>query len=115
MTHPDLSKLSSRMRYAADVLEEFNTDHPNQYTADGWWRPSDLRKEAEHVEAEEREEAEKNAVVGGLARELLAGQSLCFPKREDLKSWDSASNALRANCLSIAEALIESGWHKECM
>ncbi|MFV8317170.1 hypothetical protein [Mycobacterium sp. 23] len=105
MSAPDLSKLSSRMRYAADVLEEFNTDHPNLYNADAPWRPSELLREAAHVEAEE-------ALVEQLARELFAAQRRCFPDRPDLEAWETAWGSTRQNCINLAEMLVESGWHK---
>ena len=70
MTEP----LSARMRVAANILEELNNRGNNQeavlYTSDAPWRPSELRREARHVEDEEQEEAERDLMVEELAEAL---------------------------------------------
>lgn len=101
MSAPDLSTRSARMRYAADVLEEFNTAHPDSYQPDGWWRPSDLRKEAEHQEAEEREQAELDAQVNTFACDLLS---------VGLRVGLVVSPGTH---LHTAKAMVEKGWRKE--
>jgi hypothetical protein len=51
--------LADEMRRAADAIEAFNQRNPDIYRTDCYWRPSQLRCEAEHVDAEEREKAER--------------------------------------------------------
>jgi hypothetical protein len=55
--------LAQRMRDAATTIEDFNRrgveGHLRIYNNDAYWRPSELRREAEHVDAEEREKAER--------------------------------------------------------
>lgn len=96
MTAPDLSKKSAQLRFAAAVMREFNTDHPEQYTEDGWWRPSDLEREAEHVEAEEREEAALQLQAQELAYRIqhLTGVPMGVGQ-------------------SAANLLIDEGWRRE--
>jgi hypothetical protein len=93
----DLSTLAQRMRFAAHILEEA-TGRINGDLGAGldWnWRPSELRNEAHHVEAEDRETAELEEQMLVLTGELL-----------DLGgvggSWGD-----------VARKLIENGWRKE--
>lgn len=113
MTATDVP-LSVQMLQAADTLQRFNTEYGDLYQPDAPWRPSELRREAKHREVEEREAADKAAAVEALARELLEAQHLCYPDREELESWELATPTVRQNCINLAEALIESGWRKEC-
>ena len=75
--------LSMRMRIAANTLEEFNHRLEKEnwgapgaagigafYSTDTGWRPSELRREARHVEDEEQEEAERDLMVEELAEAL---------------------------------------------
>jgi hypothetical protein len=97
------STLAQRMRLAAVTLEEFNRDHRDLYSIDAHWRPSELRREAEHVEAEEREKAEREEQVEELARDVFNGsyQNLVWPDSTN-------ANVYR----KWARAAVENGWHK---
>ena len=90
---PDLSTLPKRMRYAAQVLEE-----TNKRFRDGcclWsWSPSSLGKYAQKFEAEDREAAEREALLDKLINEMR-------PYCANIKEVKSA-----------ARKLIENGWHK---
>ena len=91
--------LSMRMRIAANILEEFNDRRDNggaiAYTGDAPWRPSELRREARHVEDEEQEATE---------REMLAEQLA-----DDLSSVFSHADTFGP----VAHWLIENGWRKD--
>ena len=91
--------LSMRMRIAAGILEEFN-DHGGAilYPSDTPWRPSELRREARHVEDEEQEAAERDLMVDELA------DALCEAHNE-VNSSDPFG--------PIARILIENGWRKD--
>jgi len=93
MTEP----LSVRMRLAANVLEEFNNrkheDVGILYTSDAPWRPSELRREARHIEDEEQEATEHEL----MAQELVA-DFCAFP-------WKSH--------IDFARRLIANGWRKD--
>jgi hypothetical protein len=91
MTEP----LSVRMRIAANTLEEFNTHRTILYPSDTPWRPSELRREARHVEDEEQEATE---------REMLAEQLA-----DDLSSVFSHADTFGP----VAHWLIENGWRKD--
>lgn len=103
--------LSQRMREAADALQEFNTEN-DLYTPDAPWRPSELRKEAVHREAEERGAAEKAREMEDLAITLFATQHTLCPDRPDLESWVETTSTIRENCRALATAIIEAGWRK---
>jgi len=95
--------LSMRMRIAANILEEFNDRRNNggaifPYTGDAPWRPSELRREARHVEDEEQEAAERDLMVDELA------DALCEAHNE-VNSSDPFG--------PIARILIENGWRKD--
>ena len=98
---PDPTPLSVRMRIAANTLEEFNNrkhkDVGILYTSDAPWRPSELRREARHVEDEEQEAAERDMLVEQLA------EALCEAHNE-VNSSDPFG--------PIARILIENGWRK---
>ena len=97
---PDPEPLSVRMRIAANTVEEFN----NKYnwglppSSDAPWRPSELRREARHVEDEEQEAAERDLMVDELA------DALCEAHNE-VNSSDPFG--------PIARILIENGWRKD--
>jgi|SRR6516164_5999815 len=92
---PDPEPLSVRMRIAANTVEEFN----NKYnwglppSSDAPWRPSELRREARHVEDEEQEAAEHEL----MAKELVA-DFCAFPWKSHIDS---------------ARRLIANGWRKD--
>jgi hypothetical protein len=65
--------LADAMRAAADTIEKFNHRNRDIYTPEATWSPSELRREAEHMEAEEREEAEGRAQVELLAETIFSG------------------------------------------
>ena len=98
MTEP----LSARMRVAANILEELNNRGNNQeavlYTSDAPWRPSELRREARHVEDEEQEATERDLMAEELA------EALCEAHNEVNSSDPFAP---------IARILIENGWRKD--
>lgn len=54
MSAPEIP-LSVQMLQAADTLQRFNTEN-DLYHPDAPWRPSELRREAMHRAAEEREQ-----------------------------------------------------------
>ena len=95
MTEP----LSARMRVAANILEEVNTRTRTPgytgllYPTDAPWRPSELRREARHVEDEEQEAAEHEL----MAKELVA-DFCAFPWKSHIDS---------------ARRLIANGWRKD--
>jgi len=94
--------LSMRMRIAANILEEFNDRRDNggaiAYTGDAPWRPSELRREARHVEDEEQEAAERDLMVEELA------EALCEAHNEVNSSDPFAP---------VARWLIDNGWRKD--
>jgi hypothetical protein len=97
--------LAQRMRLAAVTLEEFNRDHRDLYSIDAHWRPSELRREAEHVDAEEREKADRGGVlVEELARVIFEGiaPSLLWP------GGAGSPDTYR----QFARSAIDAGWHK---
>lgn len=110
MSHqPDLTTLPQRMLWAADVLAEANERynlHPDAPCSASW-----LRNEARHVEDEDKEAAEKDALVEDLARELFNAQSARYPNRNELKAWDEAGTC-RDDSMGLARALIDNGWTK---
>jgi hypothetical protein len=95
--------LADEMRRAADAIEAFNQRNPDIYNIDAYWLPSELRREAEHVDAEEREKAERELLVEELARDVFNGsyQNLVWPDT-------SSANTYR----KWARAAVEAGWHK---
>lgn len=97
MSEPESLTLPQWMRVAADVIDDVNTRLGGPIN--GHWRPSELRGEADQVEAEEREAAERQTLTDDLAedlRTLSINTELPYGER-----W--------ADC---ARQLIESGWHK---
>lgn len=93
-----MSDLAKRMREAADTLEEWSARQGYGSPIDIEWSAKELRTEAEHVEAEE-EQAVK------LARDLYSTLS-----DAEERTWESATDWLRALVLRQAERLLEQGW-----
>lgn len=96
MTTPEPT-FPDRMRLAADIIDDVNTRLGGPIN--GHWRPSELRGEADQVEAEERDAAARQTLTDDLAedlRTLSINTELPYGER-----W--------ADC---ARQLIESGWHK---
>jgi hypothetical protein len=102
--------LADEMRRAADAIERFNRRIPNErsgpplYSDDYYWRPSELRREAEHVDAEEREKAELAEQVEELAQAIFNGSY------SRLKWPDHADHA--ALLRRYAKSAIDAGWHR---
>ena len=100
MTEP----LSARMRVAANILEEVNTRTRTPgytgllYPTDAPWRPSELRREARHVEDEEQEATERDLMAEELA------EALCEAHNEVNSSDPFAP---------VARWLIDNGWRKD--
>lgn len=97
-----------QVRAAADIIETLSVSmdmpHPDVH-----WRPSELRAEAERIEQAAREEAARADMVELLAVELLAAAQR---GRENPRSWDLASDALKEATRASAAQLVEAGWHK---
>jgi hypothetical protein len=91
------------MRAAANTIEEFNQRNQDIWITDAHWRPSELRREAEHVEAEDREAAERELLVEELARDVFNGsyQNLVWPETSNANTYRQ-----------WARAAVEAGWHK---
>lgn len=89
--------LSQRMLEAADTITELNARY--QYGPEySGWGPAALRKEAPHVEAEERDAAEREAQVQALEHDLR-GLTI--------------SGLSRGEAFTVcARKLVESGWRK---
>jgi hypothetical protein len=115
--------LAQRMRDAADTLEEASDRM-------GWgknwsWQPTELRREATHVEDEDREAAEREALVEELTQSLAdAQQELIHDKTattsiRDSEAYKTATTSIRdgeayrRNLRRLATKLIESGWGKQ--
>jgi hypothetical protein len=96
--------LAQRMRAAADAIEAFNRARPHVYGLDYFWRPSELRCEAEHVEAEEREKAEREVLVDQFARDLFA---VNYPNDNPVE-FGQVTGIYRCR----ARKLLDAGWHK---
>ncbi len=96
MTEPMPMSLPDQARLAADILDALNTRL--ECPTNGHWRPSELRGEADHIEAEEREAAERQNQTASL------GQALEIIYRP-------FANAETPHFV-LAKALIEDGWHK---
>jgi hypothetical protein len=94
-----MTDLPARMREAANTIEEFNTRLSDLYNRDGYWRPSELRREAAHLEDEDREAAEREEMVAELA-EFLKREVLALPAEA---LWDR----------TLALRLINLGWRKD--
>ena len=56
------------MRQAAGTIEEVNDRYKYNGTA---WTPDQLRREARHVDDEDQEAFERNAMIDEMARELF--------------------------------------------
>lgn len=112
MSQPD--SLADHMELLADGLERVNRELVDDngepiYNLDAAWRASQLRKEATHRRAEEKEIAEEDALAQTLAREIFEAQRSKYLTRADLDNWDGAGQP-REDATNIARKLIESGW-----
>lgn len=107
---PDLLTLGARMRYAAGVLEEASERY---CWKSGDWKPVELRREAEVLEAEDRETAERDAMADELARAILEAQRALQPSNRRYSAWGNAPERLQDLCRGIAHHLIEYGYHKD--
>jgi hypothetical protein len=96
--------LADEMRRAADAIEAFNRARPHVYGLDYFWRPSELRREAEHVDAEEREAAERELLVEELAQVIFEGVAPCLLWPGGASSPDTYRQ--------FARAAIDAGWRK---
>lgn len=96
MSTPE-STFPAQMRLAADIIDQVNTRLGGPIN--GHWRPSELRGEADQVEAKEREAAKRLTMTQELEGDLR-GLSVDreLPKDE---RW-----------AELARQLIESGWRK---
>jgi hypothetical protein len=98
--------LGQRMRYAAEVLEAVNK-RIGIASPDWHWRPSELRSEAEHVEAEDREAAEREEMVRQMARDLFTASYDDSPVAAPF--YDTTLQRVYGG---RARKLIEAGWRK---
>jgi hypothetical protein len=96
--------LADEMRRAADAIEAFNQRGLAPYDTDYFWRPSELRREAEYVDAEEREKAELAELVEELAAAIFNGSYT------NLEWPDGASSPDEYR--KFAKVAIDAGWHK---
>jgi hypothetical protein len=94
------SGLAEEMRASAATITKVNAHY--RMSSDAPWRPSCLLKEAEHVEAEEHEAADRERLVANLAQELFRAFN---PKCK----W-STDHILMSKWYDAARALLESGW-----
>ncbi|OBK92616.1 hypothetical protein A5646_03300 [Mycobacterium sp. 1245499.0] len=94
---------ADELRAAAETLVKLSgRDYPNPACAP--WSAEELRTEAEVIEAEERETAEREALVTELAEQLFA---VSYPA--GTISYDCN---LRVIYQDRARTLIECGWRK---
>jgi hypothetical protein len=96
--------LAQRMRDAANTIEEFNQRNQDIWITDARWRPSELRREAEHVDAEEREKAERDAEVEELGHDIF--KAFSFGRS---RQWESAAKGIYR---TAAKIVLDAGWHK---
>ena len=99
-----MSDLADRMRAAANTLEEANQRY--SLTAESEWRPCQLRREARHVEDEDQEAAELQAMTEEMARILSAGLGSCH------HTWEDQTPEWQTMLRKQAHNLIQSGWRK---
>jgi hypothetical protein len=92
------------MRAAANTIEEFNVGRPEIYHPEAEWGPAGLRREAEHVEAEDREAAERELLVEELAQVIFEGVAPCLLWPGGASSPDTYRQ--------FARSAIDAGWRK---
>lgn len=92
MTTQDDFTLATQARQAANILDALNTRL--ECPTNGHWRPSELRSEADHIQAEAREAAERASETEQLAE-------LCRTI-EQASDWKA-----------FARRIIEAGWRRE--
>ena len=97
--------LAEKMRFAADVLEEASKRYNVAHPASGSWTAQFLRKEARHVEDEDQETAEREAMVEELAKQIarLFGGT----------NFSNFSAEMQQAYRRHARALIDAGWTKD--
>lgn len=95
--------LSQRMREAAPVLTELNARYDYQPDYAGWG-PEELLREAVHVEAEERDAAERDVLAADLAVAVCQARGL---------PWSAATPDIRDTYLAVAKVLVDDGWRRE--
>jgi hypothetical protein len=95
MTEP----LSTRMRIAADTLEDL-AKHL-EYTRPDFivWSAKDLRNEAKHMEDEEKEADERETIINELAEALREAEL-------------EVSRGAFLPPIAVARSLVENGWTK---
>jgi hypothetical protein len=94
--------LAQRMRDAADILEA--ASERMAWPKSAPWQPDDLRREALHVEDEDREKSEQDPLVRELARDLEK-QYFDLTRKEFVGRSDDY-------WLEPARTIIENGWGK---
>lgn len=102
-TESSATDFPAQMRLAADIIDDVNTRLGGPIN--GHWRPSELRGEADQVEAEERDAAARIDQIDCLARELAVA-------RFDGAAYDNLHGDEQRECNVLAARLIESGWRK---
>lgn len=95
--------LSQRMRELAPVLTELNQRYDYQSGYAGWG-PEELLREAVHVEAEERDAAERDVLAADLAVAVCQARGL---------PWSAAAPDIRDAYLAVAKVLVNDGWRRE--
>lgn len=90
-TTQDDFALAAQARQAANILDALNTRL--ECPTNGHWRPSELRSEADHIQAEAREAAERASETEQLAE-------LCRTI-EQTPDWKA-----------FARKIIEAGWRR---
>jgi hypothetical protein len=90
---PDLSTLPARRRYAAEVLGEASGRCPDDAN---WWSPYSLCRFADKWEAEDREKADREALVEELVRDVSNSQwwqPKCMARTLIDNGWTKAADA----------------------
>lgn len=102
MTNPSLS---DAMLLAADTEVALNQrlGYPDNFS----WSPSELRREAEHIAAEDKENAEREVMVEELAQAMYASGERVHTNLAD------ATKDVRTWYLGMASEVIASGWRKD--
>jgi hypothetical protein len=86
-----MASLAEEMREAADIVERFNRRLSDMYQEDTAWSPSELRREADHVEAED-------CLAGLLAMDIFNTPNFVIADGQVTRR--------------LAERLVQLGWHK---
>jgi hypothetical protein len=94
--------LATQILAAAVTLTQLNARLGNG--SDMQWSASELRREAEHEEAEDREAAQRTCMAEALAEDIF---TCCFPGLQSLSDATDPDYYRR-----IAHTLLKSGWTK---